>query len=331
MSIERRKFVELPGTIKWGSFHADKQDKSSSNLDPSFNFEDVSKSSRPTSSARTFPKTNTLAEPTYTRLRYALRLGHLAFGRHFSLATLARSVGAGIMPAGHALFQLLPADAAHANWRSGVVLRLPMPVEPGEPLNGRLPLEGFGFSVGTPLHLMSGQSGFKGLPEMWALRVALFERGRPCRLAVHVGRIWSCIGQINAFLIVAVGKLRCIASVLERIVGTTRCRNLKRACSCILHEISAGMVSSFNTLADEQSSLPHSRRMPGCPLEKLRNTANPESSTASRRKRTRDCSNGDKAFLLQQFAATTNCFRLKRAPVSASSIVGWPDTAVATV
>lgn len=298
MSIERRKFVELPGIAKWASFHADKQDKSSSNLDPSFNFEDVSESLRPTSLARTFPKTNTLAEPTYTR-RYALRLGHLAFGKRLRVATLARSLGTGIMPGGHALFQLLPA-AAHSNRRSGVVLRLPMPVEPGKPLNGRLPLKGFGFSIGKPLHLMSGQSGFKCLPEMWALRIVLLDRGRPCRLAVHVGRIWYCIGQINAFLIVAVGELRCIASLLERIVGTTRCRNLKRACSCILHEISAGMVSSFNTLADEQSSPPHSRRLPGSPLEKLRNTANPESSTASRRKRTRDGSNGDKVFLLQQ-------------------------------
>lgn len=277
MSIERRKFVELPGTTKWGSFHADKQDKSSSNLEPSFNFEEVSESLRPTSLARPFPKANALAEPTYTRLKYALRLGQLAFGKRLRLATLARSVGTGIMPAGHALFQLLPADAAHANRRPGVVLRLPMPVEPAEPLKGRLPLEGFGLSIGTPLHLTSGQSGFKGLPEMWALRVALLERGQPCPLAVHVGRIWSCSAQINALMIVAIGKLRCIASFSERIAGTTRCRNLKRACNCIRHEISAGMVSGFNTLADKQSLPPYSQRMPGSPLEKLRNTANPES------------------------------------------------------
>lgn len=276
MSIERRKFVELPGTTKWAAFRADKQDKISSNLHSSFNFEDVSESLRPTSLARTFPKTNTLAEPTYTRLRYALRLGHLAFGKRLRLATLARSLGTGIMPAGHALLQLLPV-AAHANRRSGVVLRLPMPVEPGEPLKGGLPLEGFGLSIGTPLHLMSRQSGFTGLPKMWALRVALLERDQPCRLAMHVGRIWSCSGQINALLIVARGKLRCIASRLERIAGTTRCRNLKRACTCIRHEISAGMVSGFNTLAGKQSLPPHSRRMPGFPLEKLRNTANPES------------------------------------------------------
>lgn len=215
MSIERGTFEELPGTTKWLAFHADKQDKSSSNLDPAFNFEGVFEFVRPASWARTFAKTNSLAEPAYTRLRYALRLDHIAIGKRFRLATLARSLGTGIMPAGHALSQLLPADAAYANRRSGVVLRLPMPVEPREPWKGGS--RSRGLSIGTPLDLMSRRSGFKDLPDMWALRVALLERGQPCRLAVHVGRIWSCSGQINALMIVAIGKLRCIASLLERI------------------------------------------------------------------------------------------------------------------
>lgn len=52
---------------------------------------------------------------------------------------------------------------------------------------------------------------------------------------------------------------------------------------------------------------------------------------ASRRNRTRDGFNRDNVFALQPIKATTNYFRLKRAPVSASSTVGWPDTAIATV
>lgn len=52
---------------------------------------------------------------------------------------------------------------------------------------------------------------------------------------------------------------------------------------------------------------------------------------ASCRNRTRDRSNRDNVFVLQPIEATTNYFRLKRTLVSASSTVGWPDTAIATV
>lgn len=242
MSIERWKFVEPPGPTKWASFHADKQDKSSSN-DPSFNFENVSESLSPTSLARTFPRTNSLAEPTYTGLRYALRPSHLAFGKRLRFATLARSLGTGIMPAGHALFHLLPADAAHANGRSGVVVRMP-PIEFGELLKGRLPLERLRFSVAAPLHLMSGWTGFKGrLRQMWAFRAAILELGQWNLLAMHVGRTWDCIGPIVAFVTAAIGGLRRIASVPERMIRTTRCCSLKRPRCCMLHEIFAGMAS----------------------------------------------------------------------------------------
>lgn len=315
----------LPGTTKLLAFHADQRDEDSSNLDPVFNFEDAFELLRSTSSARTYARTNTLAERAYTRLRYALGVVHLALGRRFRAATLGQRIGLNIMPAGLAL-------AALTNRRSGVVLRVPMPVELSEPLKGRLPCEGLGLLVATPLHLMSRRSRFKGLPEMWAFRVAFLELGERSRLAVHVGRIWSCIGPIYALTTVAIRNLRCIASLPERMVGTIRCRNLKRACSCTLHQISVVMVSGSNTLADEQSSPPLSGRMPGSPLEKPRNTANPESSMTRRRDRTRGGSNRDDVFPFgKRLRQREHYFRLKRASPSASSTVGSPDTAIATV
>lgn len=200
MSIEGRKFVELLDTTKSLSFHADQQDDGSSNLDLAFIFEGAPELLRSTSSARTYPRTNTLAERAYTEMRYALNVGHLALGKRLRVPKLARCLGTGTTPTGHALFQLVQADAAQANGRSGVVVRMPMPMEFGELLKGRLPLEGLRFSVAAPLHHTSGWTGFKGLRQMWAFRAAILELGQWILLAMHVGRIWDRIGPIVALM-----------------------------------------------------------------------------------------------------------------------------------
>lgn len=212
MTIERRRFVELPGTTKLLAFDANKQDEDPSNLDPVFNYEGVSELLRSTSSARTYAKSNTLAEGAYTRMRYGLSVGHLALGKRFRLATLARCLATGTAPAARALFKLLQADAAPANERSGGGIQAPMPMEFGELLKGRLPLESLRFSIARPLHLTSGWTGFKGLRKMWAFRAAVLELSQPILLAMHIGRIWDCIGPIITLMTAAIGRLRCIAT-----------------------------------------------------------------------------------------------------------------------
>lgn len=289
MTIERRRFVELPGTTKLLAFDADKQDDDSSNLDPAFIFESVSELLRSTSSARSYAKANTLAEGAYTRMRHALGVGHLALGKRFRVATLARCLATGTAPAAHALFQLLQADAAHANERSGGGIRAPMPMEFGKLLKRRLPLESLRFSVATPLHLTSGWTGFKGLRKMWAFRAAVLELGQPILLAAHVGQIWDCIGPIIALMTAAIGRLRCIASYPERMIGTARCRSLKRARSCGLHENFAGIASPSNTVTDEYARPPQSRRLLSSHSEKLRSTA--ETAMPNRWNRTPGASN----------------------------------------
>lgn len=94
-------------------------------------------------------------------------------------------------------------------------------------------------------NLMSGSTGFKSRSEMWPFRAAMIELAQPSLLAMHVGRIWDCIGQIIALMTATIGRLRCIATGPERMIGTTRCRSFKRARCCMLHEIFAGMGSPF--------------------------------------------------------------------------------------
>lgn len=261
MAIERGRFVDLPGTTKW-LVDADKQDEGSSNLDPAFDLDGLSALLRSASSARTSANPNTPAERAYTRMSYALNVGHLVLGKRFRVARLARCVGTGTTPAAHVLFQLVQADAARANERSGVVVWVSMLVE-GKRLKERLPLQGLRFSVATPLNLMSGWTGSKGPRKMWAFRAAILELGQSILLAVDVGRICDRIGPTIAPMTAAIGKLRCITSFPERTIGTTRCSSLKRVRCCMLQKICAGMVSVFSTVADEHSTPPQSRRLLG--------------------------------------------------------------------
>lgn len=225
MAIERRRFVELPGTINLLAFGADKQGEGSSNLDPAFNCEGVSELLSSTSSARTCASSSTLSERAYARPRYALSVGHLVLGKRFGVATLARCLGLGIAPASHAHLQLVPAEAALASWRSGVVVPLLMPVELDKLLKGLLPLERLRFSIASPLLLMPAWIGFKSLPEMWTFRAAILELGQPVLLAMHVDRIWGCIGPIIALMTAAMSRPLYIVSFPERIIGAPRCRS----------------------------------------------------------------------------------------------------------
>lgn len=137
--------MELRGTTKLRSLYADKQDEGA------FNCEGISGSLRPTSSARVYARRNIPTEPNYTRLRYAVIVEQLASGKRFKLAKLARRIGANITPAPDALSQLVQANAANANRRSGTVVRVPKPADFGELLKGRVAL-GLRFSITTPLH-----------------------------------------------------------------------------------------------------------------------------------------------------------------------------------
>lgn len=224
--------MKLHGTLL--AFHADKQDGHSSTLGPAFDFEGISELLRSTSSARTYAGANALAEHAYTRMRYALSVGHLALGKHFRVATLAQCLGIGTVSAGHARFQLVQADATHANGRSGVVVLVPMPIEFGELLDGRLPLERLRFSVATPLHLTSGWIGSKGLREMWAFRASIIELGQPILFAIKVGRIWDRTRPIIGLMTAAIGRPRCIAifpDELSRLLGAVISNERVAACS----------------------------------------------------------------------------------------------------
>lgn len=109
-----------------------------------------------------------------------------------------------------------------SNRRSGIAVR--RPAEFGELLKVRLAL-GLPFSILTPLHLISHCRGFKGLPEGGAFRIAVLRLVQPSLLAMRVGGTWSCIGPIITVMAAAIGRLLCLASVLERIIGTVGGRN----------------------------------------------------------------------------------------------------------
>lgn len=323
--------MELRGTTMLRSLPADKQNEGLPTLDPALTCEGISGSLRPTSSARVFARMSILAEQNYTRLRYTIIVGQLAPGKRFKLAKMVQRIGTNITPVRHALWQFAPANAAHANRRSRMVVRVPKPTEFGELLKGRLALD-LPFSIATPLHLMSDFSGFKRLPEVWAFRLAILELGQPSLLGMHVGRIWSCFGPITTLRAAAIDRLRCITSFREAIIGTVACHKIKQPRNCMFQEISAGMASAFNTVADEQSRAPHRRRLLISYPENLRNTVNPETAMASRWNRTRDGSNLGDVWLLGNISRRREeYFRLMRTPLCASSAVASPDTAVATV
>lgn len=321
--------MELPDTAKLRSVSADKQDRGSVTLAPAFSCEGISGPLRPTLSAHAYACANNLAEFTHAQLGYTLIVGQRAPGKRSKLATLARRIGTNVTSARDALSQPIPANVANANRRSVMVVRLPKPAELGELLEGRLALN-LPFAIETPHYLMSGCSGFKVLRKVSASRVRMLELGQPS-LGMHVGRIWSCAKAIIVVIAAAINRLRCIMGFLEETIATSRCRNLKQACSCIFHELSAGMTPAFSTVADEQSTPPHSRRLLGSHPEKLRNTANPETARVSCWSLTRDGFNWDDVWPLgYRLRQRREYFRLRRTAPCVCRGLAAPDTAVAT-
>lgn len=308
------------GTIKLRSLPADKQDEASPTLGRVFSCESISEPSRPTSWERAYAS---------TKERYAAIVSQRALAKRVAIVTLARSFGPIFTRARHTLSRLVPTNAVNANRRSAmVVLR---PAELGVRLEEGLTLDLL-FSVATAFHLMSGCSGFKGPPEVWAFRFAIHELGQRNLLGLHVGRIWSCIGPRVALTTAAVGRLSCIANLLKKIVRNTRCRNLKRPSNRILHQISTGIAFAFNTLADQQSTPPHSRRLLESRPEQLRNTAKPEPVMgSSRNRRCEDSSSGDVWQFGNGWRQPQQYFLPRRTSLCFGIAVASPDTAVATV
>lgn len=308
---------------KWRAIHAHKQDGNSSTRDPAFGCEGISRLLRSTSWTRAYASTNIHTGFTCSRLRYTLSVGQPALAKHCIVSTFTRRIRAAITPAP---YTLSPEDATH-----GMLVRGQKPPELGEFLKRLLALS-VQFSIATPLHFMLDSSGFKGLAKVWAFRVAILELGQRSLLGPHVGRIWSCIGPIIALIAPAIDRLRCTASLQERTIGATGCRHLKRVRNCMLHEISAGMASTFNTLADELSTPPYPRRFLGSHSEKLRHSANLESAKGSSRNRRSDSSSWDDVWQLDNRLQQPQQYSLsRRAPLCLSGAVASSDTAVATV
>jgi len=146
---------------------------------------------------------------------------------------------------------------------------------------------------------------------------------------MHVGRILLCVEPGIALMVATIIQLRWITSLIDGIITTTRCRNLKQACNCMFHEISLRMAPAFNT--DEQFTSSHPRRLLSSHREELRKTANPEIAMASRWNRTGDGSSSDDVWRLgSRKRQRQRYFLLRRAPLCVSGAVRSRHTAVAT-
>lgn len=309
--------MELRGTTKLRSLQADNQDESALPLNPAFNFRGVFKSLKPTSWARADPSKKCLAEWNYTRLRYALTIGRLAPGERFRLAKVARRTGTNITPARHARWQFATCNAAHANRRSGIVVRMLRPTEFGKVQKGRLALEGWPLSISVSLHPVSDCGGFKILPVVWVFRLDIPKLPQWDFPALHVCRICSCIGPIIPAMAAAIGRLRCITRFLEEAI--VDCRNLIQACNYMCHELATGMTSSFRTATGEQSLPLYSCRLLSSHPERVRNTVDPETAMV-RWSRARDGVNWNDVWpLVNRLRQRQEHVCLMRAPLYASS------------
>lgn len=276
--------------------------------------------SRPTCSARAYASTNTLAEFTSSQLRNALIAGQRAPGKSSKFATLA--------PARHAHSHLVPANSANTKRRSGMVVRFPKPAELHELLKRRVRFAIFDSST-TSFHVrlqrIQRPLGNVSMPNRYSRPWSAESPGHACWQDLVLHRADHCVYGA------AVGRLRSIASPLERMIATVGCHNLKQARSCMFHKISTSMARTFNTVPDEPLAPPHSRRLLGFPPEKLRSTVNAEAAKSSRWSRTRDGSNwGDVWSLRNRLRQRRRYLRLLRMPLCASGAVASPDTTVAT-
>lgn len=283
--------MRLLGATKLRSLPSDKQDEGAPTFSRVLSRKSISERSRLTFSARSYVSINIFAQCTFAQLKYAHTVSQRAPRKRFELERLPRTIRTNFTRSRHTRFQLGAAKAVNAKRRSAVVVRVPQPVELVERFEESLTSD-FPLSGAATLHLMC-DGGLEGVPEVCASRSAIPERDQRSLLVVLVVRIWSSIGPSIAFVAAGVGGVRYIASLPEQSSRPIGCRNLERVRSRILREISADMASAFNTLADELSTLPHTRRVLEVDRECPRNTANPHPAMGSTGGRRCDRSGSD--------------------------------------
>lgn len=97
------------------------------------------------------------------------------------------------------------------------------------------------------------------------------------------------------------------------------------------HEICAEVASGFNSLADERSRPPHSRRLPASHPEQPRNTANPGPAMGSSRNRRCDSSSSDDVWQFgNRSRQRLQYFLQRRTSLCIAGAMASLDIAVAT-
>lgn len=196
-------------------------------------------------------------------------VGQRAPGKHVKLARLARCIGTNIARAPSSLSARRSRcggrNPAIRNGRKG-----------GEANRIRRSPEG----RPRALHLKSDFGGVKILPEVWAFRAAILELIRPDFLALCVGRICACIGQI-------------IALIVLLYAGRTASRAFEKKCWRLLRAATYNNPAPACSERSSQRSLPvsllsptnrpphRSRRLLRFHRGRLRSTVNPQMAMAS--------------------------------------------------
>lgn len=318
--MEWTKFRELLGTTELRSPPAGKQDEGAQTLGEAFSCERISKPSRPASPVRAYASTNIPGEFSCAQLRYAAIVSQRARGNRLELLELARGIVTNFARARHTLLQLLPADAVNAS-RSAIVVGVP---------NSTNVWKGGSRWIYCSRSLSCRSAASKDLLDVWAFRIAILELGQRSLLGLHLGRIESSIGMCIGLWAAAVGRLRCIASLLEQTIVTTESRNVQPVCHHILHETFAETASAFNELAREQSTPLHWRRLRESHPGRLRNTVNRQ--PAMRGSGNRRCdSYGGRLAIGDRLRARQQYVRPGRTSLCVASSVASFDAAVATV
>lgn len=226
--------------------------------------------SSPTAAAAT----GTLAERVYWRLRHALLIGELSPGECVTLRNLARRLGTSVTPVRDALSRLIAAAALHQNRQSGLIVPVLSRAELEELFKLRMALEGFAFTNAVPQHRVIDWRGFKVLhadlrkaaecddrphfaAAVWSLRRAVLELDRWDILATLIDGIWCRLGPTFARQMSAdIEKRRRISTHFGNIIAAIGCRDLDKAREALTNEISDGMTSLCNNLADELPAPP---------------------------------------------------------------------------
>lgn len=219
-------------------------------------------------SAHARPSTDTLAERTYARLRYALTIGRLAPGERTTLSALAQQLGTSMTPVRDALSRLAVADVLYQSRQSGVVVPVLSRAELDELLQIRLAVECFAFASAAPQHRVADWRGFKVLQAdlcrvaecadparfaaaVWSLRVVILGLARPSVLAMLIDRIWCRLGPTFTQMAADAEKRQQIACHLGKIVAAVGNRDFEAARRAVIDEIAAGTTPRSSAVVDE--------------------------------------------------------------------------------